>query len=831
MALALCLLGGMVIVGWYVKSPTLLQIHPSFAPMQYNTALGFLLCGLGLLAHEFSRPRTITILGALAATIGGLTLVEYGVGMNLGLDELFMKHDITVSTSHPGRMAPNTALCFLLTGTALAFMRKVTAIHRRSTGLAVAGALVAALGAVAFFGYLSQLETAYGWGNLTRMALHTSAGFFLLTGPAVIGVAWRISDKFPSKTPDWLPILPAAIGIAVSVCFWQALTADQSLAVARHTKLVGVGLLDQIRSGLDRRTLALQRMADRWTRANGTEHGLWHADAVAYHRDIQGIQALEWVDRTYHVRWIVPLEGNEAAQDLNLAFEEERRKALEAARNRGSATITSSIDLVQGGKGFLMHLPLFRDEEFDGFLLCVFHLNRLLDSLMDRLQEDHAIEISDSSGTFYARNEAPVSHWDRWGHTESMDSYGVDWTFRVAPLAKSVNAQNSRVPLASLVAGVLGSLMLSGLVSLMGRARKHGRAAALAEQEARQILAKLSATSGRLQRIVENSPTGIIVADQRGVIHLANPMAEKMFGWPGGELIDQSIEVLVPDSVRGHHPKLRDQYFEKPDARPMGANRDLNGHRKDGSVFPVEIGLSPFEAEDGSKHVLTMVSDITLRKNAEIRMQAAVASQRLMLKEIHHRVKNNLQVISSLLNLSAGRIDDAGHRAVFEECVKRVHAMALVHERLYRTSNFAELELGAYLEALAAREIQTAGETSRITMECKLQPVHVSLDQAVPLALIVCELISNARKHAFVDREQGTIELTLASGSNGFRLSVADNGAGVKTGSFAKESQGLMIVEELTKQIRGEYSMETGETGTTVMISAPLPEAPDVAAA
>lgn len=115
----LMLLGGLVIVGWYLKNPTLLQIHPSFVPMLYNAALGFLLCGGGLLAWEFGRFRVVAITGGIVSAIGLLTLAEYITGVDLGIDELLMKHDITVGSSHPGRMGPNTALCFLLSGTGL----------------------------------------------------------------------------------------------------------------------------------------------------------------------------------------------------------------------------------------------------------------------------------------------------------------------------------------------------------------------------------------------------------------------------------------------------------------------------------------------------------------------------------------------------------------------------------------------------------------------------------------------------------------------------------------------------------------------------------------
>ena len=112
-------LGLLVLVGWYTHVKVLIQVLPAFVPMQYNTALGFLLCGAGLVALARGRLRLAIACGSVAGLVGVLTFAEYLFGLNLGLDQLFMEHYITVETSHPGRMAPNTALSFALTGTAL----------------------------------------------------------------------------------------------------------------------------------------------------------------------------------------------------------------------------------------------------------------------------------------------------------------------------------------------------------------------------------------------------------------------------------------------------------------------------------------------------------------------------------------------------------------------------------------------------------------------------------------------------------------------------------------------------------------------------------------
>ncbi|MBN4056421.1 hypothetical protein JYT20_01735, partial [Rhodothermus sp. AH-315-K08] len=175
----LIVLGTAVMVGWYADLPALVQIRPEFVPMQYNTALGFLLMGGALICLVGGRGRVASMLGVLVATIGLLTLTQYVFLVDFGIDELVMEHYITVATSHPGRMAPNTALSFLLGGVGIA-----AAVHLRSGKLVdwilgLSGSVVAGLGLIAILGYWSGVTTAYGWANLTKMAVHTSVGFVL----------------------------------------------------------------------------------------------------------------------------------------------------------------------------------------------------------------------------------------------------------------------------------------------------------------------------------------------------------------------------------------------------------------------------------------------------------------------------------------------------------------------------------------------------------------------------------------------------------------------------------------------------------------------------
>ncbi|OIQ27577.1 MAG: hypothetical protein BM564_12455 [Bacteroidetes bacterium MedPE-SWsnd-G2] len=195
MALLIFILGIVVIIGWYTKNLTLLQILPDAVAMQYNTALGFLISGMGLYAALKDNKRIVTILAILLTALGGLTLSQYIFGWDLGIDEFFMDHYITNKVSHKGRMAPNTAFCFLLTGIILLVYANEKNIKRRSSIVGLLGGIVMFMGTLAFMGYFIGFEEAYTWGKFTKMAVHTAFGFMAVGIGVLVGLWYATTGK------------------------------------------------------------------------------------------------------------------------------------------------------------------------------------------------------------------------------------------------------------------------------------------------------------------------------------------------------------------------------------------------------------------------------------------------------------------------------------------------------------------------------------------------------------------------------------------------------------------------------------------------------------
>jgi len=209
--------------------------------------------------------------------------------------------------------------------------------------------------------------------------------------------------------------------------------------------------------------------------------------------------------------------------------------------------------------------------------------------------------------------------------------------------------------------------------------------------------------------------------------------------------------------------------------------------------------------------VIEYVRDITDRKKAEEALKASLQEKEVLLREIHHRVKNNMQVISSLLNLQAHHVGGEALKEAIQASQRRIHSMSLVHEKLYMAANLARIEFGEYMRSLAGQLIKAFNpDPSRIRLNVEAEAVFLNINTAVPCGLIVNELVSNAVKHAFPGTRRGRIDIGLKrAGENRFLLTVRDDGVGIpETVDFrASQTLGLQIVTTLISQVDGEIEL------------------------
>jgi two-component sensor histidine kinase len=215
--------------------------------------------------------------------------------------------------------------------------------------------------------------------------------------------------------------------------------------------------------------------------------------------------------------------------------------------------------------------------------------------------------------------------------------------------------------------------------------------------------------------------------------------------------------------------------------------------------------------------------EIAERTQAEERIQASLEEKEVLLKEIHHRVKNNLQIISSLLNLQGQQIEDPQIVEALRDSQNRVRSMALIHEQLYGAHDLARIDFGAYIHLLAGHLLRSYRADSKIALDLKGDKLYLRIDEAIPCGLILNELVSNALKHAFPDGQAGRIQAALGVDGGQVVLAVSDDGVGLPEDFDHRTSTslGLQLVNSLVSQLDGEITLEPGQ-GTGFRVTFPV---------
>jgi sensor domain CHASE-containing protein len=485
------LLGLVVLLGWHLHVATLIQIRPNLAPMKYNTALSIFLSGTAVCCCVLERRRITPLLGGLVALIGTLCLLENLFDLNLGIDQLLFQSYLPASNGHPGRISPVTAACFLLIGSALILAGIRSTVAWRPLVIGSLAALVVSFSATSALCYLVDLPTTYGWGEFTRMAVHTAAGLGIL-GIAIFLIAWDEHHADPGREPRWLavPVILAGVNASLILCF--ALEARQTLAIAQVAQANANSAKNQIKGHLDSHLTSLRRMAQRWDFSGRPAQAAWEADAGNYIHDFHDFQALEWVDPSYHIRWVVPLKGNEKVVNLDLTQEPRRRDAVLLAEQQHQPVITHPLQLVQGGTGLVVYTPIYVGTNFDGLIVGVFKADQLFGHILSHeVLADNAIIISDGVEELYENNLSPLPAHPEWVQDFTVKQPGVTWQIRAWPLPKTVAKLQTRLPLLVLLAGLFVTVLMAMIVRLSQVAFAHNR-------KLQEALAEVKTLSGLL---------------------------------------------------------------------------------------------------------------------------------------------------------------------------------------------------------------------------------------------------------------------------------------------------------------------------------------------
>jgi len=320
--------------------------------------------------------------------------------------------------------------------------------------------------------------------------------------------------------------------------------------------------------------------------------------------------------------------------------------------------------------------------------------------------------------------------------------------------------------------------------------------------------------------LIETSPDTIALLDTDFVIRMINPRGVLMAGVKSAaDLIGRRAFQLIAERDHQMITRLR------ADIRRMRIVKDVQLHlvRSDGVEFPAEVSAAytgPVGAE--TTGIIVIVRDVTERNNAEAQIRQSLQEKEVLLKEVHHRVKNNMQVISSLLSLQGEQITDPAALTSFRDSQNRVRSMALVHEKLYRSESLASIDFSEYVKDLMA-SLKRSYMLSDVDVNVQTDDLRLGVDTAIPCGLIINELVSNALKHAFKGRARGTVNVRInRNGLGKTTVRVQDDGNGLPPDFNFRQSGslGMQLVSMLTEQIGGSLDVDTSE-GTCFTITFP----------
>jgi len=321
---------------------------------------------------------------------------------------------------------------------------------------------------------------------------------------------------------------------------------------------------------------------------------------------------------------------------------------------------------------------------------------------------------------------------------------------------------------------------------------------------------------GMYQMLFDLSPVGIALFDyETGQILESNASLRRMTGYDEAELLG----LTIVDLTAPEHVGMSTERIRALDRSGLAEAYTKEYVRKDGTRLPVSVNSAVFIDSDQRKVVWGLIEDISKRREAEKRVEEALAEKELVLKEVHHRIKNNFSVIQGLLGLQSGTAKDEASVEAFRSTESRVRSMALLYEKLYESADFVEASIAAYLPALAREVTSNFTDIGKVTVEADVEEIMLDAKRLQALGIVCNELVTNSMKHAFRGRERGTIFVRAGRRAGKVVVTIGDDGVGLPDGapSDSNAGFGMTLVTMLAGQLHAGLRFERGGGTRTIL--------------
>ena len=809
----LSLLGAGVIFGWHSGRMDLVQVRSDYPQMQYATAMAFLLGGLALFALVRGWRRLVLVLGAILFLFGLSLILEVLSGTSFRVNA-WLEHLPYSAGAHPARPAPITSLCWVVTGLLLMLMGGRSVKKRfRVPAVWLGGMALLFLSSLKLLSYFVGFVGAYSWGDYMGMAFHTALGMAFLAIGLLAGEIGLDTEGSLIES-RWLPMVTGAASALAVVLVWEGLQIDQYHQMESNALLVAETLKHQLVARIDSRMRELDRMALRWEMRSGTPRGEWEADAGRLIDDQQSFQEIEWLDAAGRLQWAVPdrmgLHGRIAGDSgfWNAG------QALEKARRERALVCSPTIDLMGGGRGFLVYRPLFSAVRpgpggFDGFLVGVLRSGDLFRGVFSEggfagysvaiCEGDEPVYLSPGFATALEKVQAQTA----------IEVCGHRWSITVSPSAILSERAGSGLPLLILFLGLSVSLAMMACV----RAFQQSLAKTAAANAAREGLQREVAERERVEEQLRHSEEqyrfmvtnvkdyAIFLIDPLGYAASWNPGVEKIKGYTKEEFIGKHVSICF-------RPEDNPEETIRKGLRIAAETGRYESEgwlaRKDGSTYWASMTLTALRDDRGQLLGFTeFTHDLTEKKRAEDRLREesrkAQEASRLkgeFLTNMTHELRTPLNAIIGFTQFlsgeSPGPLNEKQKDFLQDVENSGRHLLRLINDIL----DLAKIEAGKIdlaVESFSVRALvdEVVGVLHPLIVEkyLDLETEFSMGDDTVVLDVqkirqALYNLLSNAIK--FTDRGGSIFLQAHAAEAGFFQIRVIDTGIGIRKEDFSR---------------------------------------------
>jgi PAS domain S-box-containing protein len=643
-------------------------------------------------------------------------------------------------------------------------------------------------------------------------------------------------------------IVPSLVFLLLTVgsfALYSKLRAQELEFVRRQVQNDSAEIDSQLRTHTAEHVASLARMAARWKSAGGTQYELWRSDSANLLNAFPGLRVLQWIDPTYHVRWVEPLSGNEGELDRDALAGNTRAGALRASAETGRELMTPPMQMPQGYAGFSAYLPVRRAGRFDGFIVGQFSVPDLFNAAVDtRLSADYAISILHDGTTVYAnsRGDSPLTRDLAIERILRIDDR--PWMLRMAPTPDFVERQKSGLPLLVLGAG----LLVAALAALSVRY------VLISRLKSAHLAKSLALNAG----IISSSAHLVIAIDAEYRIMIFNRAAEKALGYSAQEVVGRRAIPIFMEPAElmerartlsaelGETVPLGPEILTRIPLRDGLETRAWTFVRKDGSRFPTNVIITPLRDEQGvTAGFLGVIEDVSSRHEVD-RMKSEFTAV------VSHELRTPLTSIRGSLGLILGAM--AGSlpqkvRDLLEIAQSNSDRLILLINDILDIEKFSAGQMRFDIATVSLGDIvrqaveSNEGYARKHHVNIALAAVDPELQADVDpdrFVQVLTNLLSNAVKYS---KAAGTVHVTAERSGDAVRISVRDTGPGIpenfRARIFERFSQadasatrakggtglGLYIARRFIEQMQGRIGFDS-ETGKGATFWVELPAAP-----